>query len=193
MRKTHGESNKSKEWDAWGSMIQRCTNPKNKKYYSHGGRGIKVCDRWRNSFINFLDDMGRAPSKSHSLDRIDNDGNYEPSNCKWATRSEQANNTRSNIRIFFKGKVQTLKQWCDELSLPYVKTKARIKNGWSVERAFSDSDGVHVRKDNVIIEYNGERKHLMQWSRHLGIKYSTLRRRISVYSIDKAFTKGLLT
>lgn len=82
------------EYKAWSAMIQRCSNPKDSRYYSHGGRGIKVCDEWRASFENFYKDMGDRPSDKHSLDRIDNDGNYEPTNCKWSTQSEQNFNKR---------------------------------------------------------------------------------------------------
>lgn len=77
----------------WASMMQRCLNPKAKSYAAYGGRGIRVCDRWQSSFQSFLDDMGDRPSPAHSIDRIDNDGNYEPSNCRWATGSEQMRNT----------------------------------------------------------------------------------------------------
>lgn len=175
MRKTHGESNKSKEWDAWSSMVQRCTNPNNKRYYSHGGRGITICDRWIKSFENFLSDMGRAPSKGHSLERKDNDGNYEPSNCKWATKIEQANNKRTNIRIHFNGRTQTLKQWCDELSLPYLRVKARIHRGYSPEVAFSDTPK-GIRIDSILLELDGRTQTITQWSKELGISYTKIRR-----------------
>lgn len=177
MRKTHGESNKSKEWDAWSSMIQRCTNPKNKRYYTHGGRGITICERWLNSFECFLSDMGRAPSKEHSLERKDNDGNYELSNCKWATRIEQANNRRSNIRIDYLGRVQTLKQWCDELSLPYIRVKARIHRGYTPDVAFQTTES-GLRIDSVMFDFNGKTQSITQWSKELKIPYTTLKRRI---------------
>lgn len=82
------------EYTAWAAMIRRCTNPKQDNYRYYGGRGITVCSRWRRSFSAFLADMGRKPSPNHSIDRRENEGNYEPDNCRWATRSEQRRNRR---------------------------------------------------------------------------------------------------
>lgn len=92
---THG-STKTKEYRAWAAMRARCTKETHKSYASYGGRGITVCDRWSDSFENFIADMGLAPSKGFSLDRIDNDKGYSPDNCRWATRVVQASNTRTN-------------------------------------------------------------------------------------------------
>lgn len=94
---THGEARRGRwtvEFQAWVKMIGRCTNATDKWYPSYGGRGITVCDRWRESYESFLADMGRRPSPDHSLDRIDNDGPYAPDNCRWATRSQQQRNKR---------------------------------------------------------------------------------------------------
>jgi hypothetical protein len=93
---------KNKAYRAWNNLKKRCNNPNNISFVYYGGRGIKVCRRWK-KFENFIADMGLPPSEKHSIDRIDNDGNYEPSNCRWATREEQANNKSNNKFITHNG------------------------------------------------------------------------------------------
>lgn len=95
--RTHGHSvgyKATREYATWCRMITRCTNPNRERWKHYGGRGIKVCDRWRHSFQAFLDDMGPRPSVKHSIDRINNDGHYEPGNCRWATALQQTHNRR---------------------------------------------------------------------------------------------------
>lgn len=94
---THGLTY-SAEYNIWHGMKQRCNNPNSGKFNDYGGRGIKVCKRWLNSFENFYKDMGKRPSKYHSIDRINNDGNYTPANCRWATKKQQQNNRRKSIK-----------------------------------------------------------------------------------------------
>lgn len=113
---THGHGNKT--YKTWVEMKMRCTNPNNHAYKYYGGRGIKVCERWLNSFANFLADMGERP-KEMWLDRIDNNKGYSPDNCRWATVEEQCNNRRSNLIYHYNGKSQTLMQWCKELNINY--------------------------------------------------------------------------
>ncbi len=115
----HGKS-KTPEYSCWRSMIARCYNEVADSYPDYGGRGITVCDRWLgdSGFINFLQDMGERP-KGKTLDRINSNKNYEPSNCRWSDKFIQANNRSNNINITYNGKTQSLKQWSRELNLPY--------------------------------------------------------------------------
>lgn len=106
----HGQSGSPEFW-SWWAMLDRCTNPKYSGWDNYGGRGITVCSRW-SEFKNFLADMGEKPSRDHSIDRIDVNGNYEPSNCRWATSAQQANNTRRNVHVDFNGERMTLIQFC---------------------------------------------------------------------------------
>jgi hypothetical protein len=123
------------EYRAWRDMISRCTVPTVRNFQDYGGRGIVVCDAWRSDFGAFVADVGPRPSPLHSLDRIDNSGNYEPSNCRWATRSEQGNNTRVNRHIVAFGIKMTLAQWSRAVRLDIRTVHARLKLGWSPERA----------------------------------------------------------
>lgn len=100
LKTIHGEADKTKEYQTWRSIKNRCYNKNNPRYNEWGGRGIKVCDRWKNSYSNFLEDMGRKPGDEYSINRINNNGNYEPGNCRWATPKEQANNRKKPIISF---------------------------------------------------------------------------------------------
>ena len=116
----HGES-ESPEWNSWSKMIVRCTNINHDKYQYYGARGIKVCDRWldkEKGFINFLEDMGVKP-KGYQIDRIDNNGNYEPSNCRWVSRKENCRNKSTNAVYSHQGKTQTMIEWAEEYNLHY--------------------------------------------------------------------------
>lgn len=105
--RTHGES-KCPEWISWHSMRARCQYQTSINFERYGGRGVKVCDRWQ-KYENFLADMGRKPTPAHTLDRIDPDGHYEPTNCRWASKVEQANNRRDNHRITIGGRDVTIR------------------------------------------------------------------------------------
>ena len=129
MTKTHGMS-KTPEYRAWIHMKDRCFNPNSKDYPNWGGRGITVCDRWLN-FENFLADMGSRPTTKHSLDRIDNDGDYSPKNCKWSTKAEQQNNRRYNRLITIDDVTLTIAQWTKEMGFNEHCISRRLNDGWS--------------------------------------------------------------
>lgn len=128
---------KTKEYYVWLHIKSRCYNENDKGYKNYGARGIIVCDEWLKSFSRFLLDMGIAPSKTHSVDRIDNSGNYQPDNCRWATATEQQNNTRRNKLIEYNNQIKTLPNWCRDLNLSYATVRHRLFVGWSVDDAFS--------------------------------------------------------
>lgn len=109
----------TKEYKAWSKLKGRCYTKTDNKYYAYGARGIKVCDRWLESFDNFYKDMGDAPTKKHSIDRIDVNGNYEPSNCRWATNKVQSNNKTTNVYVEYGGVKYTLKTLSEHLEIPY--------------------------------------------------------------------------
>lgn len=127
----------SAEWRAWYSMIQRCYGPNHQAFARYGGRGISVCDTWRQSFTSFFADMGLRPSPDHSLDRIDNNGNYEPANCRWATRKQQAKNRRSNRRYLLHGEWLTVTEIRLLTGLPKTTLLNRLNRGLTIEQAIS--------------------------------------------------------
>lgn len=136
----HGLS-KTPLYLVWVSLRQRCQNPANKGYANYGGRGIKVCAEWQDfdAFRNWARANGYRAGLS--IDRIDNDGNYEPSNCRWTTATQQARNKRANRRIRFRGRSRTLGEWAEELGVPMDRLRWRLRVGWSVEDAFTIPKG----------------------------------------------------
>jgi len=137
---THGHTaggKESKTYITWNHMLDRCKNKNVVNYKDYGGRGISVCDRWLR-FENFYADMGDKP-EGLTLERIDNDGNYEPSNCKWATRIEQANNTRFNVFIEYDGQRLTIAQWARKIGMNYFTLHNRIRDyGWPIKKALTE-------------------------------------------------------
>lgn len=134
----HGETLNGKmtpEFKSWASMIHRCTNTHTPDYVYYGARGITICERWLKSYENFLADMGRRPSPKHSLDRIDNDGNYEPGNVRWATRTQQVRNTRNAVKISEPdGTRSPLADVAEKLGLKYATALYRYHKGIPLDR-----------------------------------------------------------
>jgi hypothetical protein len=129
----HGRS-ESHYYPRWKAMLYRCYNSKHPYFHHYGGRGIKVCDRWH-VINNFYQDMGDPPSKQHTVGRIDNDGDYTPSNCRWETIEQQANNKRTNRFITFRGETKTVSQWAVTYGISHSTLKGRLDRGWDTEKA----------------------------------------------------------
>ncbi|HYE77550.1 MAG TPA: hypothetical protein VEI97_06165 [bacterium] len=136
-RKTHGATGTS-EHIVWNMMRRRCSDPNYNRYADYGGRGIRVCRRWLGpeGFANFLADMGKRPSPAHKLDRIDNEGDYTPQNCRWATAKEQQRNMRSNHLVTYGGETRCLSEWAEVLGVHVATLAYRVKN-WPLERAMT--------------------------------------------------------
>lgn len=129
-----GVANK-RMFQVWNGMKARCEQVNHSNYKNYGGRGIKVCERWQ-TFDNFLADMG-TPEKGMSLDRIDHNGDYQPDNCRWASRREQSLNTRRSRMLEFNGVSKTAHEWAEELNIDPKTLRQRLYRGWSVEKTLT--------------------------------------------------------
>lgn len=169
---------KTIEYKTWVNMKGRCLNPKYENYPNYGGRGIRVCNRWLNSFELFLKDMGPRPSPAHSIDRKDPDGDYEPDNCRWATIEEQCNNKRASKKYLLDGESFSVAQLSRKFNIPYSTLECRlIRDALPLEKALTKQASNHE------FTYGGKTRRLNEWCVELGLKYSTVYRRI--------FTNGL--
>jgi hypothetical protein len=121
------------EYETWARIVQRCTNTKCEDYVKWGGRGITICDEWRQSFAKFASDMGLRPSDQHSIDRIDNDGPYCKDNCRWATKSQQSRNRNDRVPITAGGETKLLCEWSEITGMSIATLWARLDRGWSEE------------------------------------------------------------
>lgn len=133
---THGMTD-SLTWKSWKSMLDRCYGEHRTDNHNYKARGIIVCERWRHSFEAFLADMGERPSRRHSIERIDNDGHYEPGNCCWATPEQQGRNRRTNHNMTMNGQTMCLKDWANKVGIRETTLWARLKAGWSIEKSLS--------------------------------------------------------
>lgn len=185
-------------WRCWCHIRARCHAPGNKQYRHYGGRGIKVCERWRNSFESFVADMGPKPTPQHSIDRIDNDGDYCPENCRWATPTMQARNKRNSTLITFDGETLPLAAWAERLGMSYGVLRHRLDGGWPVQQAFTHPVETvqKLRSRNRraethrMLTHDGLTLCMSEWAERVGIGNDTLFRRLSVYgwSVERALT-----
>lgn len=176
---THGLTN-SPEYRNWCAMKARCLNPNVRAFANYGARGVSVCERWRDSFDAFLADMGPRPTPQHTVDRWpNNSGDYEPDNCRWATRGTQANNKRNNHLISIDGVTQTLAEWSRVAGMTESGMRRRLRRGVAGKELLAPST---LSKHT----FRGETKTLAEWSQVTDIKLRTLNSRLYVYGWDLA-------
>ena len=138
INRTHGMTN-HKLYKTWRNMKSRCSNPNATKYSIYGGRGIKVCDEWNNNYMAFYNwSINNGWKPELSIDRINENGNYEPTNCRWADAVTQNNNLRSNHNVTYNGRTQSVYAWAKELGINKKTLSERIRRGWPIERAFNE-------------------------------------------------------
>lgn len=181
---------------SWNMMVRRCSVPSASDYPDYGGRGISVCERWKD-FKSFLEDMGERP-EGQTIERKDVDGDYEPGNCRWATCIEQSNNKRTNRTLTVDGRTQTIAEWGRERGLHPKTIRQRLLLGWSDEEAVSRPAGNNVRDastrsysgKNRLITANGITKTIKEWAIELGVSPATINSRISSkgWSEERAVT-----
>lgn len=182
LRRKHGMC-KTKVYQAWMSMKRRCYNKKVERYKNYGGRGIKVCAKWRNSFEAFYKHIGKPPTPKHQIDRINNDDDYKPGNVRWVTLKENCNNTRrTNKLLEYNGIKKTIKQWAKVLTISTVQLNYRLRH-WPIEKALTTPT-----RQGVLLEYNGIKKTKKQWAEELKITNSQLIRRLKHWSLHDALT-----
>ena len=171
----HGMAKRCPEYTAWLLMKSRCLNPKNRSWTRYGGRGIQIYAEWIDSFQSFFQYLGPKPTPKHSIDRINNDGNYEPGNVRWATAVEQANNKSTNRMVTVDGRSHTVSQWSREVGIHPSSLHERLSLlGWD------EKDAVLLKRTQPKrIEYNGRSLTIRQWSEYTGIPYYALKSRIN--------------
>ncbi len=181
----HGMSH-THVYHVWQAMLQRCENPKSQSYANYGGRGISVCPEWHR-FENFYRDMGDRPA-GYSLDRANNNGNYERDNCRWATTTVQANNKQRNRIIEINGQRRTFAEWAEYAGLKWDTLRNRLDRcGWDLERALTDD----IRQERQHT-FAGKTLTMKEWAAETGIAEDTLRKRMSKlgWSLEKTLMTG---
>jgi len=179
---------RSPEYRAWTMMKTRCYNTNHHKYPRYGGRGIKVCERWKSSFESFLEDMGSRPGKGYSIDREDNDGDYTPKNCRWATASQQASNKGTTRWIEVGGEQRTLQDWANRLGSDPQTISDRLARGWEPVDAVSTLPRSQAQGD-VTLTLDGRSQRLFEWAEETGLSSATISKRLKRgWSIDRALT-----
>ena len=166
-------------YTSYHAMMTRCYNPKTARYPNYGGRGIKVCDRWQDGFPVFFEDMGQRPD-GMSLDRIDPNGDYSPSNCRWATKEQQINNKQDSAFLEHDGRRMTVAQWAPIVGLQQCVIRMRLKLGWTANAALTEPSrpGRNQYDRGEVVEFGGKNLTWNEWATEIGIGYYTLKKRM---------------
>ena len=186
--KVHGEGRdgkKTPEYNSWRCMNSRCNNPNDVSFARYGGRDIKVCKRWRDSYSAFLADLGRKPSPEHTLDRIKNHKGYVPGNVRWATPLEQAQNTRQKeqaVRLTYLDQTLLLTEWAAKFGIDQSTVRRRLAMGWAIERTLTTPTRIQLT-------LHGQTLQLTEWAHKIGLDTSALRYRLRHgWSVERALT-----
>lgn len=188
-RDTHPE-----EYQVWRAVKKRCLNQNSYDWHRYGGRGISICKTWLEDFFVFYEDMGPRPSPNHSIDRINNDGDYEPTNCRWATNLEQQRNRNNNCLITHNGETLCVSEWSEKTGISWHVIKCRFERGWTTQDIFEtpvDLKKPHhkERLSAKRVEYLGKSLTLTKWSEELDIPRHVLTCRLSRgWSVSESFS-----
>lgn len=173
-------------YHTWWGMHQRCYNPEHHNYPRYGARGIKVCEEWHDlsTFIKWCESTIGYKNDEYTIDRIDNNGDYCPENCKWSTRKEQARNRRITVKLCVNGETKALTEWAEIYNIPESTIRQRIKAGWDEERAVTTlcakkNKFAPEEKGIALYEINGEKKNITEWCKVYGINRETVYSRLS--------------
>lgn len=198
---THGLSG-SPEHNVWSHLKRRCLNPKDAAYERYGGRGITIYEPWVDDFAAFYAHVGPRPTPQHTIERINNNGGYEPGNVKWDTRTAQARNRRSNRLVTYQGQTFCVAEWADITGMPMQRITQRLKRGWEPEQIFTIGAWPTKRvkkvfrrgdtEQNVRLTFDGRTECVAEWARLKGITASTLRVRLKRgWSVERALTANV--
>jgi hypothetical protein len=193
-RKTHGMHN-TRFYRIWRGILGRCLNKDDDAFHDYGGRGITVCDEWKD-FENFRRDMCESYDESLQIERIDNNDGYYKENCCWATRKEQGRNRRTSLPITWQGQTKTLAEWCELLDINYITAHSRLRRGKGVAYALDQKKHSLFKENNPrskYIAFRGERKTITEWAKQMGLGAGTLGYRLRQgWSVKKALLTPLL-
>lgn len=184
LRTSHGFTH-TRMYKIFHMMKSRCYHDTNRAFCNYGGRGITICKEWLDDFNNFYKwAINNGYTDNLTIDRIDVNGNYEPSNCRWVDKKTQSRNTRRNRFYKYKGEVHCLSEWCEILNLDKALVRTRIRDGWSFKKAIKTDKNIYKNRSNTLIEYMGEYKTRAEWIEYLQIHPSTFYRRLKKYRLN---------